>query len=685
MVWGNANIQAVIDKVSICRYSLIMSRKHLLLIVVIAGIAFFGVLQFRKPAAGDVRPEVLNVSRSQATIAWLSETVYKGRVFYRPAGSNVDPLEAMDSFGPSDRHEVIITGLNPSARYTYWIGKSKSRFQFQTQPASAGPFSFLMVAGSLGDQIVSLVSSEVPEFIISFSDVTQQTDGFSEVRPYIPIYGGDGVDSPFLRAIGRESSAGLWKLDWGGLRLIFADGSEKITMMFDAPAAHTLGVVSSTVEIDKEAIKQSKLHLSLAAHNKRVSARQVAFVAVVGESKEAVEIDSIQYFGIGTDIAVRVDVDVESARAVFLDDGREVVLKSPPLKEKRTCAECRRLADKGAYEDSIKAYKDFIENHQGHFQISDAYFAIASIYDEKLFNFSEALRWYKRLLDEYPTGTRVPLAKQRIKYLSTYSDHNYEPLAEFDRIRKIEFARKKHIAEERNKLLVQVESTIKKYPDSKLAPAMQYWLANQYRQSDADKAVQAYRRLRDAYPDSPLAQEVLIEIGQTYYDASRFDQAIEVYTKAITELPAHRETIEAQITRSMRNIRRSKIAWICWGILAVIAGVTILIKPIGIDKSRISWAIIAFVVLEVILLFGAWLIREQFISTREMLLITTYFSAAAGIASLVSITFGAKIFAKAGSVLPAVIGSITGMVFLAAAIYLAIYYVSEHYLIVIGM
>ncbi len=671
-----------------------MRKIPLLLIVIIFAAAVFAVLHFRKSAVDDVRPEVLNVSTSQATIAWLSETANKGRVFYKPAGSNVKPLKAMDAFASSSRHKVTITGLEPSARYTYWIDNSKGRFQFQTQPMPAGPFSFLMVAGSPGQRIVSLVSSEVPEFIISLSQADQRSDYFSQVRPYIPIYGPDGVDSPFLRAIGEVRSAGSWNMDWGGLRLIFAYESEKIMTMLDAPAAHTIGVISSKIEIDIETIRQTELHSILVARNKRVPDRLVAFVAVLGQGQGNVEIDGIQYFGIGADrqkarnadsIAVRVDVDVESVRAVFLGDHREVVLKSPPLKEKRTCAECRRLADKGAYEDSIKAYKDFIESHQGHFQISDAYFAIASIYDEKLLNFSEALQWYNRLLDEYPTGTLVPLAKQRIKYLSIYNDHNYEPLVQFDRIRKIEFARKKHIAEERNKLLLQVESIIKKYPDSKLAPMMQYWLANQYRMDDTNKAVEAYLRLKDAYPNSPLSQEILIEIGETYYDADRFGQAIEVYTKALTELPAHQETIKAQIARSARNIRRDKIALVCWIILALITGLTILTKPIGIDKSRISWAIIAFVVLEVILLFGAWLIREQFTSTAEMLLMTTFFSAAAGIASLISITFTEKLFVKSNRVWPAIIGSITGIFFLAPAIYLTIYHVSVHYLIVVGM
>jgi hypothetical protein len=660
----------------------------------IAVIVIFAVLQFRKSDMVDLKPEVVNVGMSQTTIAWVSETAYKGKVFYKPAGSSSDPLEATESFGPSSQHEVVITGLNPSSRYAYWIGKSKSRFQFQTQPALSDPFSFLIVGGNFGEPIVSLVSTEVPEFIISLSDGKTSADYFSQVRPYLPIYGLDGVDSPFLRAIEEKSSGGLWKLDWGGLRLIFSDGSGNINTMLGSASAHTFGVICSWIEIDKETVTQGKLHSILVAHNKRVPDRPVEFVAVVGKSEKTVEIDGIQYFGIGTgskkvqdggDIAVRIDVDIESVRAVFLDDGREVILKSPPLKEKRTCAECRRLADKGSYEASIKAYKHFIESHQGHFQISDAYFAIASIYDEKLFKFADALQWYKRLLDEYPAGTLVPLAKQRIKYLSKYSDYNYEPLIQFDRIRKIEFARKKHIPEERSKLLIQVESLTRKYSDSKLAPAMVYWQANQYALSDTDKAVAAYQHLKDDYPNSPLAQEILLEIGETYYNAGRLREAVEVYTKALDELPAYEDTIKAQIARCQRNIRRDIIAVICWGILVVLTSVTILVKPIGLDKSRISWAIVSFVIMEVILLFGAWLIREQFASTRELLLITTFFSVSTSIASLVSMTFSKKLFAKADGVLAAVIGSVTGLIYLLAGLYLTIYYVSVHYLIVAGM
>jgi len=661
----------------------------MLFIAVMGTVAFF---YFRKTNTDDVTPEVVDVRASEATIAWVSEKANTGKVFYMPAGSTAAPSEAMEALGSSRQHIVVIAGLKPSSRYTYWIENSSHRFQFQTQPALADPFSFLMLAGQFDEQIVSLVSSEVPEFIISLSGAEQQTDIFSAVRPYIPIYGPDGVDSPFLAAIGEKRPAGPWTLDWGGLRLIFANGSQTITPMLNAPAAHTLGVIGPSFKIEKEIITQTPLHQALTSHNNRVPDRPVAFVAVLGEDEKHLDVDGIRYFGIVAGgpkaqtgpVAVRVDVDIESMRAVFLDDNREVVLKSTPLKEERTCAECRRLADKGAYEESVKAYQEFIKSHQGHFQISDAYFAIASIYDEKLFNFSEALQWYQRLLDEYPTETRVPLAKQRIAYLQTHSDYDYKPLVQFEQIRKIEFARKKHLPEERDKLLLEVESIIQAYPDSTLAPAMQYWLANQYRQSDTDKAVRTYQQLKEAYPDSPLAQDVLIEIAQTYYDAGRYRETIEVSTKALAELPAQRETLTAQIARSERNIRRDKIAWVCWGVLAVLTGLIILAKPVGMKGQRNRWAAAAFVVLLVVLMFAAWLIREQFTSTGEMLSIAFFFSAAAVAGALLSITFTEKFCANANA-LTALLGSITGLVFWIVSLYLIVYYANMHYLIVVGM
>ncbi|MDD5135295.1 MAG: tetratricopeptide repeat protein, partial [Phycisphaerae bacterium] len=554
-------------------------RKLWLIILIIAAVGVFVILKSRRSTTGpDVTPEILNITSSQATVAWLSEKEYKGRVFYQPAGGKIAPLSATEVFGASKLHEIVLTGLHPASRYSYWLENSESRFQFQTQPAANDPFSFLIVWGNVSDRIISLTMSESAEFIISLAGQSKQNaEEFSSVRAYVPIYNLDGADSPFLRATaGKTQNNGddLWKLDWGGLRLIFINrlnDTAKLSDMLDTPAAHTIGIIINSPEIigelEPEKISETALHSILLAHNKQHPTKPAAFAAVNGKGIQDAEIDGIRYFGIDTankSGAVRIDRDVESARAVFVDEeGKEIALKQPPLKQKRTCEECRRLADKGAYEQSIKAYLGFIETNKGSFQIDDAYFAIADIYDGKLFDFEKALLWYNRLVKEYPDSTFVPLANQRIKYIAAYCDYEYKPLVSFERIKVIEYARKKDIPEEENKIFGQIESLINEYPDSNIAPVMQHWLANQYRLRNPDKAVEAYMRLRKNYAGHSEAQEAMLEIGETYYDAARYKEAVVALNEAMSQLPALAETIKAQIARAERNLRRDKIAYVC--------------------------------------------------------------------------------------------------------------------------
>ena len=675
-------------------------RKLWLIVLLIAILGIFIVLKPGETAQPSINPEVLNITTSQATIAWLSEKGYKGRVFYQSIANKAAPLSATEAFGASRRHEVVLTGLQSSTRYTYWLDNSKTRFQFQTQPAATDPFSFLIVWGNISERIVPLMRSELAEFIISLTPPSGQNfDQFSDVRAYVPIYGPAGIDSPFLRAVtGRlqNNSGNLRKLDWGGLRLIFVGeiaDTAKISDMLNTPAAHTIGIITSleTIgEFESKKISETALHSALVSHNKQLPAKPAAFVAVIGKEANNVEVDGVQYFGISSGTkssgAIRIDVDVESVRAVFIDENRELSLKQPPLKQKRTCEECHRLADKGAYEESIKAYLEFIEAHKDSFQIDDAYYAIADIYDNKLFEFDKALTWYRRLISEYPNSTFTALANQRIKYISAYSDYDYKPLASFERIKAIEYARKKDQPQERNRIFNEVKSLIKEYPDSNLAPVMQHWLANQYRLSDPDKAVEAYMSLRKNYSGHSEAQEAMVEIGETYYDAGRYKESIIAFKQALNESPVLADTIKTQIARARRNICRDKIAYACWIVLAITCGIAFLRKPRSVETSRIFRSFVVFVITGVLLSFGAWLIHEQFNSLKEMLLIVFFFSTTTAVSTLISMSFTDKLLAKNNrSVLAAVAGTMAGIIFFLAGTYLTIYYVYVHYLIVVKL
>ena len=381
---------------------------------------------------------------------------------------------------------------------------------------------------------------------------------------------------------------------------------------------------------------------------------------------------------------MRIDIDVESARAVFVDENKEIALKQPPLKQKRTCEECRRLADKGAYEESVKAYLEFIETHKDSFQIDDAYFAIAEIYDSKLFEFKKALDWYRRLIAEYPAGTFTSLANQRIRYISDYSDYEYKPLGGFERIKAIEYARKKEQPQERDKIFGNVKALISQYPDSNLAPVMQHWLANQYRLYDPDKAVSEYMLLKQKFPANAESREVEIEIGETYYEAGRYKEAMNSYKKALKELPGMSDVIQTQIERSDRNLRRDKIAYLCWAIVAIIGTAAFLKKP-RIPMSRALWAFCAMFILGLIVSFAAWLVHEQFNSVREMILLICSFSLITCLSGMVAIKFAGTAKADTNLTVSAIGGALAAIVFFLAAIVLVVYYIYVHYLIIVNL
>lgn len=352
----------------------------------------------------------------------------------------------------------------------------------------------------------------------------------------------------------------------------------------------------------------------------------------------------------------------------------------PLLKPKRTCEDCRRLADKGAYEQSIKAYQEFIETNKDSYQIDDAFLAIADIYDTKLFDFENALKWYRRLIKDYPDSTLDAVANQRIKYISAYADYDYKPLVSFERIRTFEYSQKKDRPAQRDKILDDVKTLIAKYPDSNLAPVMQYWLANQYKLISPQKAIDAYMTLRKNYPDKTEARETMIEIGETYYTAGKYSEAIAAFNQALKETPDLAKTIKMQIARCYRNIRRDQLSRLCWIICVFIAGAVFLSKPRDIKINKIFYSVAVFIIAASLLFLTAWVKHEQFNSTNQILLFIFLFSFVIALGTLISTSLANKF--KSRNFLPTVFGAAAGIIFLLAGLYLTIYYVYVHYLIV---
>ena len=667
--------------------------------------------------AGGPAPEVLNVGPAEVTIAWQSDRPGQGVVWYQRATAGQDARRAADDLGATTRHEVVIGGLEPGTRYFYWLDRAGSgrRYEFVTAPPLDMPCWFVLTWGDVSGMISSLTVSEPAEFAVSLTRIDLDgVDPLAAARAYMPVYDPAGVSSPYLRGAAGASppprDGAPWSLDWGPLRLVvLGRADDNPAGLLAATAGQTVGVIHHGPAVERwlvdgkpatEAIRQSALHAAITAHNRRGGAGTAAFVIFPASTGADVLIDSVRYVAIDVQTgpgAARVDVAPESSQLVFLtgetgEPGEPIALRAAPLKQKRTCAECRRLANRGAYEESITAYKQFIAENRDHYQIDDAYYAIAEILDERLFSFAQAIEWYKRLGKEYPDSTLAPMARRRIEYLRAHSDFDYQPLRRFERIRRVDFARTARDAPAREKCLAEVVNILEAYPTCSLAPAMTYWLANQHRLGDPDRAAGLYRTLIETFPASRQAGRAWLEMGQTYYDAGLYDKARAVFEEALAADAGGEKEIRTQLARVARNLHRRHLAVAAWAALGVIGLAAMFVPPLGVRFRRVGLTAGAFALLGAGLLCGGWLIREQFASNGEMMILCLVTAGIATLNTPLSAALGLKLCratspqaATTRRALASVCGCLFSLVLLAAGMYLLLYTVNEHYLIIAGL
>jgi len=651
-------------------------------------------------------PEIRSISDSTVTIAWASDKPYKGRINYYAAG-NRDMTETVEeNFSHAYRHEVTLDGLESGTQYIYWFGDHETQYFFRTKPVAVKPFSFLVELDNLSDRIVPLLMSEMPEFILSFSKESKNTD-YQSIKPHVPVYDLYGQKSSYSKAENRPDDPNKpWKLDWGGLCLIFIEDLSDLNPYLDSPTAHTIGIIMrQNSRPDTEEIpRNTALHRRILDHNKKHPSNEIAFVLMPGPEIAGKQIDAVSYLQLPLvednsakkSAAIRFDVNIEATYAVLLDTDDEIALKLPPLKENRTCEECRRLASTGSYKESVLAYQAFIDNNQGHFQIDDAYYAIADIMDTKLFQFKTAGEWYHKLVSLYPDSTLTPLAAQRLQYIAKYADYNFIPLSRFERIRSVDVLQFKDDSPDDNllkkdRILDRAKKIIEQYPDAAIAPVIYYWLANQYRNHNTQKAQETYLTLLKQYPDHPYSKEVWWEIGEAHYDAGHYKKAIAAFNTALKAIPDSAEDIQAQIARAKRNLRRRHLNQICVLIPVGIVLLSVFWAPAGFQSNTLLKAILAFMMLLILFLFAGWLIAEQFSSIKELIIIAAGVAAAFSCGFPFSAMLSKKILRTSNTrsdyrtPYPTLFGIMINLIFAAASVYVVIFHTNEHFLTMINL
>ncbi len=654
-------------------------RSRQILVVWLAALA--PACSTTKPEA--ISPEISHPGPGEVTVAWRTRAASAGWVEHRRAGADAPWRRVNQGGGPRTTHRVTLTGLKPGARYRYRLAGSLERHGFQTPPAADAAFSFLLLWGAVPADAGALVQAELPDFVVVMAPPSAgSADPLAATRASVPVYGPTGPDSRVSPRKGRPA----WALDWGGLRLAFAQKSEQIFDLLDSTRAHTIGVVYTgdfKVGAEEFLAQVQLLHQKLKRRGGSPS-----FVIGGGQRLERQEHHGVVRLSLPREAgSARVDVDRGSVVAVTTGQGQELVLRRSSVPRRRTCRECRRLAERGAYEQSLRAYKAFIRSNQGHYQLDDAHLAIAEILDESLFRHQEALAWYRRLMARYPRSALAPMARQRVKYLQAHSGYVFVPLARFERVRRRELAAAGDDPMAARAALGRVEAIIRDYPRSTLVPVMIYWLANQHRGSDADRAVAFYRRLISQHPRHARAADARVEIGETYYRARRYEEALAALATARQALPGRAAAITAQEDRTRRNLRRRQMAVAAGAAAPVILLLGLLWPPRGVSRRRLARAVKAFVPLAGLILLGGWLVHEQFSGPAVLLGLGLSISAAACFGYPFTAALAHKVLmagrADAGlgrRLLAAAVSAGAGLLLLACAAYLSIYLLDEHYL-----
>ncbi len=642
-------------------------------------------------AAGGVGPpEVLRVAGSEAVVAWTTATPLSGRVLYRTAGFRSLGEErwrvAEDPFGASREHEVLLGGLPRGALIQYQIEGSEDRWELRSEPDPSQAVALLLAWGDLGPALAARLAEPVELLLALHAPPAGGADPYAAARPFLPVWGPSG---PLGRAHAAAAPAAAgWSLDWGGLRLVWLREAARLEELLEgaAPRHSRLIVAAPPPEGPPAAALRAAL-AQLAQSHPELSPHVVLLPGRAGEGQDEGGVRWQPLPLPGAAGSWRLELGAELALARPGDGGPELTLRAGPVGQRRTCEECRRLADAGDHERALAAYREFLEQHPPeHFQVDDALFAVAEILDRRLHRYAEALRAYDDLARRAPTSALLPLAQQRAAYLRAHGDHDFEPLRLLERLRQGSWAPAPGSAGASVGPVEALRAGLRSFPDASVNPSLRFWLVGRLRASDPDAAVVELRTLARLHPDSPEGRDAPIEEGAIYYDAGRFREAAQAWQAALQARPERAAEIAPNLARARRNERRRSYAALALGLSSIFLLGAALLRPRRLRWPGLGGAAAGGLSLALGLGGGAWLLREQFAPGGERWWLVLGFALAGSLPAPVARVLALKLLGPAASARArAALGVGLGLALCAALAYLTVFWVNEHYLIVLGL
>lgn len=621
--------------------------------------------------------EILSLGENGAVISWISKNSQKGYLEYF-SGPDKSDLKRVSEKISSTLHELNLTGLEPDKTYFYKIKGGDKIYNFKTKHSVSGYYSFLLLNDPGFSEVSSLFISEEPEFIVSLTDLG--IEDMSDLKPFVPVYDRRGVSSKYLGILGHQSENSSI-IKWTGLNLILAASQNEISNLLNETER---GKPTGIIFTDNFTVNDTNRFLQVIEDfNSNNTSKKIAFTISLKETMLE-EVSFLQNVAFPSDEKyARIDIEPSSASITFLKNNITLPLIISADTKKISCEECRILADRGSYLKSIEAYRNFISQDRDDFLKDDALFSIAEIYDSKLFDYNSAIENYEELYTKYPESSFAPQAFSRVKYLKMYSDHDFIPFSIYQKIKTYDFA-SEISTDQKLALLDSLHRTVMKYPDSNIAFDIEYWSALQMKDDLPFQAISRLNDLSDKYPDHELVKTLPFLVGGIYYDQRKYEKAIEFYEKSFITVPEYIKNAEAQIGRANRNIKRQRLFAV-----SVISAFLFLFAAFFKKPGGISFRIIkitaATIILSFLIIFSSsYIIYEQFSSIKELLLISSFLSLSNGFSALVTGTFRSKkIFSHHGA--SAAVSIFSGIIILIACIYISIYVVNEHYLIILKL
>ena len=167
----------------------------------------------------------------------------------------------------------------------------------------------------------------------------------------------------------------------------------------------------------------------------------------------------------------------------------------------------------GEYGAALEVYKGILESPGESPYAADSCFRLGSIYKNRYNNYDEAVRYFKRLIADYPASPRVR---------SVY----YELGETYGRTGDYESAN------------VYFRRLVSGFPSADKAPDAQYEIAqNLARLNNQAGAVDACRQLLSRYPSSQVADDAQYKIGEYLRQLGRHQEALAAYQQVIDRWP----------------------------------------------------------------------------------------------------------------------------------------------------